>query len=396
VFNNHTLHQLVRGASIVVLVLALAELTALRVEAQQNIGGSTTTVFATGAFQLPEAIAAAPAAFGGGYLIADANAEEVFSIGANGGPATVFAQTGFTTLAAVTLGSYYGALNGQLLVAGSGNAGAAVAAINQSGQVTNLFSSATAALGEGQISGAAVAPQAFGSIAAGQVVLAAANGGLDVLSANGTSFSTFASLPVAIPASEAFGIVFDKSQMFVDDGASGNLYSVNTQGQVSLLAILPVPVGAGNGGGRQIAVAPAGFGSYGGDLFVSVSGSNAGGGDLGTIDVVNPTTGALVATYDQGSATNPLDPRGLLFTTINGQTVLLASNGDPEIDTVTSNSFAVTAPEIDPASAASAITLLLGGLLVLSGRRGSIGPPESAPGSIVDGHLELTGGLGSL
>jgi hypothetical protein len=127
-----------------------------------------------------------------------------------------------------------------------------------------------------------------------------------------------------------------------------------------------------------------------------VSGSNAGGGDLGTIDVVNPTTGALVATYDQGSATNPLDPRGLLFTTINGQTVLLASNGDPEIDTVTSNSFTTTAPEIDPASAANAITLLLGGLLVLSGRRGGMGSPESPSGAIVDSHKRLTGGLGSL
>jgi hypothetical protein len=375
VFNCHTLHQLMRGASVVALVLALAELTALRAEAQQNIGGSTTTVFATGSFQLPEAIAAAPAAFGGGYLIPDANADEVFSIGPNGGSATVFAQTAFAPLAAVTLGSYYSALNGQVLVAGGGNAGAAVAAINQSGQVTNLFSSATA----GQISGAAVAPQAFGSIAPGQVVLTATNGGIDVLSANGTSFSTFATLPVAIPAFPAFGIAFDKSQMFVDDGTNGNLYSINTQGQVSLLATLPVPVGAGNGGGRQIAVAPAGFGSYGGDLFVSVSGSTDGGGDLGTIDVVNPTTGALVATYNQGSATNPLDPRGLLFTTINGQTVLLASNGDPEIDTVTSNSFTATAPEIDPASAASALTLLLGGLLVLSGRRRSIGPPESPP-----------------
>jgi DNA-binding beta-propeller fold protein YncE len=118
-----------------------------------------------------------------------------------------------------------------------------------------------------------------------------------------------------------------------------------------------------------MAIAPAGFGTYGGDLFVSVSGSTQGGGDLGTIYVVDPATGALVATFDQGSATNPLDPRGLLFTTIDGQTVLLASNGDPEIDIVTSKSFTATAPEIDPASAASAMTLLLGGLLVLTGRR---------------------------
>ena len=55
----------------------------------------------------------------------------------------------------MTLGSYYGALNGQLLVAGEANNLAAVATVSQTGQVTNPFSSATASLGEGQISGAA-------------------------------------------------------------------------------------------------------------------------------------------------------------------------------------------------------------------------------------------------
>jgi hypothetical protein len=266
----------------------------------------------------------------------------------------------------VNLGSYYGSLSGQLLVAGEANNLAEVATVSHTGQVTDLFSTATSSLGEGQISGAAVASQAFGSIAAGQVVMTAVNGGIDALSANGKSFTTFATLPGGV---QAFGIAFDGSKMFVDEAGNGNLYSVNTQGVVSLVTTLAVPVGAGNGGGRQMAIAPAGFGTYGGDLFVSVSGSTQGGGDLGTIYVVDPATGALVATFDQGSATNPLDPRGLLFTTIDGQTVLLASNGDPEIDIVTSKSFTATAPEIDPASAASAMTLLLGGLLVLTGRR---------------------------
>ncbi len=368
--NHHTAIRLINDVRVVgILTFALAAAAALPAEAQQNIGGSTTTttsVFATGSFGLPEAITTAPAGYGGGYLVADALTDNVYSIGANGGAASVLANTGFATLAAVNLGSYYGSLSGQLLVAGEANNLAEVATVSHTGQVTDLFSTATSSLGEGQISGAAVASQAFGSIAAGQVVMTAVNGGIDALSANGKSFTTFATLPGGV---QAFGIAFDGSKMFVDEAGNGNLYSVNTQGVVSLVTTLAVPVGAGNGGGRQMAIAPAGFGTYGGDLFVSVSGSTQGGGDLGTIYVVDPATGALVATFDQGSATNPLDPRGLLFTTIDGQTVLLASNGDPEIDIVTSKSFTATAPEIDPASAASAMTLLLGGLLVLTGRR---------------------------
>jgi hypothetical protein len=65
-----------------------------------------------------------------------------------------------------------------------------------------------------------------------------------------------------------------------------------------------------------------------------------------------------------------LNPRGLLFTTINGQTELLAANADPEIDVITPASFKATAaPEIDASTASSALTLLFGGLCVLAGGR---------------------------
>jgi hypothetical protein len=378
--NDHILHGIINGSRIIALsVLAVGGFISPPAEAQ----AAYITISSTG---LPEQIVPATAPFGGGYLIADATDNALLTVGLNGGAATVFAQTGFDTLALANLGSYYGpALTGQLLVAGRtgngiGPGSTDVVAINQSGVITNL-SAATASLVNGpaagpQINNAAVAPQGgFGSIAAGQVVVTNVYGGINALSADGQSFSTFATLPVnsalGTPRS-AWGVAFANSQMFVDDAQSGNLYSVNTQGVVSLLTTLPVPAGT-VGGGRQMAVAPAGFGNYGGDLFVSISGSSGGGGTFGAIDVVDPSTGALIATYNQGSTANPLDPRGLLFTTIDGQSILLAANADPDIDLVPPQSFTAVAPpaaapEIDPTSAATAITLLLGSLLVLTSR----------------------------
>lgn len=39
--------------------------------AQQSLVSATSTVFATGDFELPEGISAAPSSFGGGYLVSD-------------------------------------------------------------------------------------------------------------------------------------------------------------------------------------------------------------------------------------------------------------------------------------------------------------------------------------
>jgi hypothetical protein len=104
-------------------------------------------------------------------------------------------------------------------------------------------------------------------------------------------------------------------------------------------------------------------------LFVSIAAVNGAGGSLGEIEVFN-ANGQEVALYEQGSSANPLNPRGLLFTTINGQTELLAANADPEIDVITPASFKATAaPEIDASTASSALTLLFGGLCVLAGGR---------------------------
>jgi len=176
--------------------------------------------------------------------------------------------------------------------------------------------------------------------------------------------------------SRAFGVGFAPSgfgkyagDLFASDDASGSLYVINAQGQSSLFAQISLPASATSPGLRQFAWAPSGFGQYSGDLFVSVAAQIDGGGSAGEIEVFN-ANGQEIGQYEQGSATNPLDPRGLLFTSINGQTELLAVNADPEIDVITPASFkAVAAPEIDASTASAALTLLFGTLAVLAGGR---------------------------
>jgi hypothetical protein len=356
--------------------------------AQQNVGagssGGTSTVFATGNFVLPEQITAAPSSFGGGYLVSDANADSIYQIGPNGGAATVFSSNGFRDFAGTQLSSYYNgtSLAGQYLEVGSdGRTNGIGDLISSAGVATGLLN-----VNNSFFSGVATAPSSYGSIQSGQVVIASEIGGangagqIDVLNKDG-SVSPFAAFPQASKISPGFaasGVIsvgfapgsFGQygGSLFAGDVASGNLYVVNAQGQSSLFAQITLPAGASSPGLRQFAWAPSGFGQYSGDLFVSIAAQNGGGGSVGEIEVFN-SSGQEVAIYDQGSAAQPLDPRGLLFTTIGGQTELLAANADPEVDVVTPSSFVSTAPEIDPTSAAGGLVLLVGGLVVLQGRR---------------------------
>jgi hypothetical protein len=87
-----------------------------------------------------------------------------------------------------------------------------------------------------------------------------------------------------------------------------------------------------------MAFAPAGFGAYGGDLFVSVAGSAQGGGTSGSVDVINPA-GALVGVILQGTVGAPLDPRGLYFAS-NSQ--LLIADSDPSIYSVSPGAVSAT------------------------------------------------------
>jgi hypothetical protein len=68
----------------------------------------------------------------------------------------------------------------------------------------------------------------------------------------------------------------------------GKLFVVNAVGNSTLFATLPLPSGFYEPGLRQFAWAPADFGSYGGDLFVSIAAQNGGGGTIGEIDHFPP------------------------------------------------------------------------------------------------------------
>jgi hypothetical protein len=334
---------------------------------------ATTTVFAPAPPAGARSITAAPTGFPGSYLLTDGNSA-VYSIGASGGTPTLLAHTSFSPFAGATLGSYYGGLSGQYLAAGGGFSSSEgdLAAIGSKGTVTPILSTA-----DGIFRGATVAPSAFGSISRGQVLLTAANGNVDVLAANGKSVSAFTSIPNILTPS---GIGFAPQRfgqfggdLFVTDSQTESLYVVKSNGAASLFADVPPPTAnfPVSGGVGQFAFAPARFGKYGGDMFVSVFADLVGGGQFGSIVVLNGR-GQEIATFDQGSVAQPFLPDGLHFAVVNGVTELLATNGG-QIDAITASSFKPTgtaaAPEIDPASAAGALTLLLGTLAVLrSGR----------------------------
>jgi hypothetical protein len=317
------------------------------------------SLYAPGPFTLPEAIIAAP---GGGYLISDADNEAVYEIPSTGGGPTATDPVNFRAFGEVALTSYYGDLSGQYLEVGTDSTSsygvAALLGASGVGSPTTVLDAPNAWFG-----GAVVAPAAFGAISQGQVVIANELGGktVEALDASGDSLTTFASLS-AFPNAAPFGLGFapasfgaDAGDLFVTDVYSGNLYVLNAEGQASLFATLPLPSGYSQPGLRQIAWAPAGFGAYGGDLFVSVAAQNGGGGATGEIDVLN-ASGKTIAIYNQGSAaSNPLDPRGLYFV---NDTTLLVANADPEIDLVAPSDF-IPAPAVpEPA----AWTLMLVGV----------------------------------
>jgi hypothetical protein len=310
------------------------------------------TVLATG-FTTPETITAVPAGFGslgGNLMIPDVGANALYTIPVSGGTPTLFAS-GVSGNGGVFLPENFGSLGGDFLVSAP-TSGPGIIAVNSAGGQTIVPEPSSFAATGGDI----VAPSGFGSVAGDALIAGENGGGFDdgvIMALNPTgTLSQFA--PLGAGGSSGyllpFGLGFAPAgfgsvggDLLVTDGASGTIYAVDSSGNVSVFANVAVPTLSGGAiaGLRQFAFAPAGFGPYGGDLFVSVSGSQFGGGTSGSVDVLN-SAGALVAVLLQGAVGSPFDPRGLYFASDNQ---LLIADTDPSILSAPPSAFTAATPE---------------------------------------------------
>jgi hypothetical protein len=331
------------------------------------VQAGTITTISTG-FSLPEDIVPVPAGFGslaaGSYLVTDptqgfTGPGTIYDVPAGGGTPTVFANLGVVQpIGGLFLPSAYGADAGDFLAIGrdSSTGVGDVAVVNSSGTPAIVDSG----VGTLQFADAAVAPAGFDS-AGGDVIMVNEDGNLSILNPD---FST-SPLPGGVVPNTAtsypFGLAFAPSgfgavsgDLLITNGDSGALYALSPSGSLSLFTT--IPLGPGQVGLRQLAFAPAGFGAYGGDLLVSVSGSVSGGGIAGSVDVLN-SSGNVVAYLAEGSVGNPYDPRGLYF---SGSNVLVA-DADPSIFSAPASAFTPGSPVPEPSTA----LLMLLGLPVL-------------------------------
>jgi hypothetical protein len=162
----------------------------------------------------------------------------------------------------------------------------------------------------------AVLAPSFGSLS-GDVLVTNQGGSVDYFTPSGGvgTLATFASVDT-IPfggalANASFGEVGGPS-LFVSDANSGDIYTVDTKGNIQLFTTIPLDATAGQDSLRQIAFAPKEWKKYGGDLFVTLN--------TGAIDVVN-RDGRVI-----GKISGAFNARGLLFTTIAGKPTLLFSD----------------------------------------------------------------------
>jgi len=286
-------------------------------------------VFGTG-LSLPESISLVPAGFGsygGDYFIPDPGVNNI-GLGnidylpPTGGTASVFVTIPGQTvrpLGGMFLPNSFGAWGGQFLAVGGSANGSFAVAVASDGTVSPV-----ASLPSSQFVSPVLAPAGFGSFA-GQVLVTSNDGTVRAIDQPG-NLTTLATIPGTLPFGAALapaGFGAFGGDLLVSDGASGNIYAIDGQGNVSPFAT--VPLGANQPGLRQMTFAPNGFGTYGGDLVLSISGSGAGGGTFGAV-VVLDANGNEIAQLIVGTQVNAFDPRGLLFA--DDQTLLISSS-DP-------------------------------------------------------------------
>jgi hypothetical protein len=300
---------------------------------------ASTISFTTG-MQVPESISTIPAGFGGltGYLVTDPTSSSaadspstIWQVSPTG-ELTQFATNSNSLRDAIFLPATFGSYGGDYAVSGLiGNAVVGIDGNNPGGGVTFYNSSgvATSFVSGIDAGGLAIAPAGFGSIGGDLLVTYTSPGqaGIAVYDSSGDRLSDLVTEDTFLPyymafAPDSFGA--DAGGMFVTDDRQPYIYTVGTDGSLTLFATVPEGTNT-----RFIEFAPPSFGAWAGDMIVSVPGSSLSSDD-GYLDVFN-SSGQLVAQL------TGLNPRG--FTFIDGGTEMLLNITDPGIQLATPDDF---------------------------------------------------------
>ena len=355
----------------------LAFATASIVLAAYSSPASAAVAIFSAGYSLPETISQAPAGyggFGGEYFVPDpgingVGPNVVWAVPTGGGSPTLFYQepsassTG-SYLGGLFLPSTFGAFGGNYIV----GEGTLVQAFTPNAAVSTLTNVTSTGLSD--LTTPAIAPSGFGTAGGNLFFTAQLGGAADTGGIIQINSSGQASVFYSSASLQPFGLAFAPTNfgavggnLLVSQDFGTSIVAINSAGQASIFATLPNA--SPSFGLRQMGFAPAGFGIYGGDLLVSVSGSSFGGGQVGALDVLN-SSGQLVAVLLQGTSFSTFDPRGFVFTGANQ--ILISDTGDPILIASPSDFGPATVPE-PPSLVMLSPPLLLAGLAHLWMRR---------------------------
>jgi hypothetical protein len=247
----------------------------------------------------------------GGFYVVD-TLGGILSLPGGGGAASLVATLDYSLRGGAFLPSRFGPLAGQFLIVGG------VAEVDTPAYASTMddaFTITPYASQPGSLWSSAIVATGFGRYTGGVLVVNQGSGQdlkdgtVDFFAPDG-SVTQLTGMPANVPyggalAPQGFGDL--GGNLLVSDALSGDIYAVNPNGRVRLFTT--IPLGPDQGGLRQIAFAPPGWGRYNRHLFVSI--------DSGEVAVVD-RKGMVV-----GKISGFAYPRGLCFTDIAGEPSLL-------------------------------------------------------------------------